>query len=389
MNSVRPDDPLQDLPIRQIHRSLPENNQFLPASVGRFLPGLSNIGDESQILPAYKSQVRKRLGLPTTMNDDDVDRAVAVPSGTMMKSGVNVYIRALNSFFSWCHESDQGYLTSVIRHRELKTDQAPAPTMTEPEIKIWCQFKPRTFTEQRVHAIGSLMLDTGVRIDEALSIREHELDLAESKMLVHGKGGKDRFVGLSKVGRKLLNRYVLKTAACRSGIDSIDTYIFGTGVGSMLSQRNSARDLGKLNKALGIADIHWHLFRHTFGTRYIANGGDVAILKQIMGHSDIRSTMIYVANQTDGIIRVQDAYSPLSRAALIVTITAITCRFGFRIGTRSTGFHFGLHSVSRLCGCAGLQRIALRSGFRSFQIVQGSGPHASVCWCRIFSFLIL
>jgi integrase/recombinase XerD len=58
----------------------------------------------------------------------------------------------------------------------------------------------------------------------------------------------------------------------------------------------------KINKALKkiaiAAEVHkhitFHVARHTFGTQFIANGGDVTVLKEIMGHEDIRTTMIYV-----------------------------------------------------------------------------------------------
>jgi site-specific recombinase XerD len=47
--------------------------------------------------------------------------------------------------------------------------------------------------------------------------------------------------------------------------------------------------MAKINK-----HITFHVARHTFATQFIANGGDVTVLQQILGHADIRATMVYV-----------------------------------------------------------------------------------------------
>lgn len=55
-----------------------------------------------------------------------------------------------------------------------------------------------------------------------------------------------------------------------------------------------------------------HVLRHSFGTHLIEDGVDVATLQQLMGHTDIRTTMLYVHVATDALDRV---VSPLDRLA--------------------------------------------------------------------------
>lgn len=55
------------------------------------------------------------------------------------------------------------------------------------------------------------------------------------------------------------------------------------------------RSLKRIAKSAIInKDITFHVARHTFATQFISNGGDVVVLQEILGHSDIRATMIYV-----------------------------------------------------------------------------------------------
>jgi site-specific recombinase XerD len=54
------------------------------------------------------------------------------------------------------------------------------------------------------------------------------------------------------------------------------------------------------------------MLRHTFATSWIRNGGNVEILRRILGHTDIRTTMIYMSNSVEDIKAVQPRFSPVA-----------------------------------------------------------------------------
>ena len=54
------------------------------------------------------------------------------------------------------------------------------------------------------------------------------------------------------------------------------------------------REIKKIAVSVGIKDkISFHVARHSFATNYLRMGGNVVYLKKLLGHSDIKTTMIY------------------------------------------------------------------------------------------------
>ncbi len=139
-------------------------------------------------------------------------------------------------------------------------------------------------------------LKTGMRRTEVRQMRwEHIIWQGnESLLLVHGKGSKTRTVPIHK---SLLHRL--------QAIKKDKGYVFPGQKGGMFYEKGW-RDLLKPiqaavpkftadHRGTGTA---WHLLRHTFGYRMAREGVPIPILKEIMGHTDIKTTMIYarVAN---------------------------------------------------------------------------------------------
>jgi len=75
--------------------------------------------------------------------------------------------------------------------------------------------------------------------------------------------------------------------------------LFVTRKGERLKQRNVARIIERLAKKAGLDGVRVtpHILHHTFATHYIKNGDDPFSLQRILGHSDIKTKMIYFASQ--------------------------------------------------------------------------------------------
>ena len=106
----------------------------------------------------------------------------------------NIYIRSINSFLTWLFEN--GHIREPLKIKQLKEEKRVRQEYSDAELSVLLSFKPRTFYEWRLYALISLLVDTGVRIDEALTLTQENVDLDNLVLTVHGKGNKERKVPL-------------------------------------------------------------------------------------------------------------------------------------------------------------------------------------------------
>src|SRR5690606_33263736 len=83
---------------------------------------------------------------------------------------------------------------------------------------------------------------------------------------------------------------------------------------NLVSEQKGNKYLKEIAKLCGIRkNMSWHVARHTFATQYLAAGGDAYTLKELMGHSSIKTTMVYVhissKMKEDGIEKLDKVFS--------------------------------------------------------------------------------
>ncbi|HEY3443579.1 MAG TPA: site-specific integrase [Paludibaculum sp.] len=228
-------------------------------------------------------------------------------AGKLQPSSINVYLRAMNAFLRW-GSLEEHFRPAIKSVQLLRTPTKVIPTLSEAQVQHIVQFKPKWRKERRVHAMAMLVLDTGLRLNECLQLGVADVDLENFLVTVQkGKGDKQRKVPISGVGRRVLYRYITQ------GGDPARRFVFTTVNGTALTQRNADRDLKHMGRKLRL-DLHWHLLRHCFGSLFIRNGGNVADLQRIMGHSAITTTMLYVHAQASDFVMAHNTLSPLAKA---------------------------------------------------------------------------
>jgi integrase/recombinase XerD len=121
-----------------------------------------------------------------------------------------------------------------------------------------------------------------------------------------GKGDKQRVIPFSFALRKTLYRHIKTQSQLPSD------FVFSTRSGAPQTYRNALRQLVKMGREIGIRVIRFHQLRHQFATNYLRTGGSVAMLRKILGHQDISSTLIYEHLQTDDLKNVHHRHSLLA-----------------------------------------------------------------------------
>jgi integrase/recombinase XerD len=219
---------------------------------------------------------------------------------------VNCYLRHLKAYLRWMEQ--EGHLKEPVKVQFLKTDSKVLATFSAEQIQRLIEFKPRGINQARTHAVALLILDSGLRISEALGLIYENCDFENLVVKVRGKGGKHRLVPLSTEVRKALFRY----AAKHSGPGRL---MFGTRNNTAVTVRNFDRDFKQLGKSLGIVGVRVspHTLRHSFACEYLRRGGNLEFLRRILGHSSIITTQKYLRSL--GIGDLQAVHDRLSLLA--------------------------------------------------------------------------
>ncbi len=202
-------------------------------------------------------------------------------------TGCNSAIRAINAYLKW--------FGSPHRVLYLKEDQRVLSTFKLPDIKKLVSYKPKNFYQHRLHLLILVLLDTGCRIDEVLSLRVAGCDLDNLLFTVTGKGRKQRRIPFSFELRRVLSRFL------RSFPSDLVFATRKNGGGRKLGRRIVLRDVKLLCRRLGISSPErtLHAFRHTFAVNYLRKGGSVFHLQKVLGHSTLEMTRRYANLMTE------------------------------------------------------------------------------------------
>jgi integrase/recombinase XerC len=110
----------------------------------------------------------------------------------------------------------------------------------------------------------------------------------ERTLLVNGKGNKQRYTFFTEDTEKVLNNYLF----LRKTITNDSQYVFLSYKGTKITPRGVEKMLSSLGKKIGIS-LHPHLLRHTFATELLDEGGDLQLVQELLGHSNLSTTQIY------------------------------------------------------------------------------------------------
>jgi site-specific recombinase XerD len=166
------------------------------------------------------------------------------------------------------------------------------------------------FLRYRNHAILATLMFAGLRRSELLNLKLADVDLENLAIFINqGKGSKDRFVPISFTLAQSLQRYIVE----RKRLNKTSPEFFVSLTHNCgLSNDGLTRLVNKLKAVLGLP-FTVHKLRHTFATLMIEGGCDIYSLSRMMGHSDIKTTTIYLHASADH-LRVQMHKHPLNNA---------------------------------------------------------------------------
>lgn len=265
---------------------------------------LNNVSPNTIDFYQYAYNAYKRT-IGTEINNQNLKEfVIKLKEAGLATTSINCYIRGINSYLTWLFENE--HTTEHLKIKQLQEEKVIITPFTDSQLQALISYKPKAPSWTRLHTLLCLLIDTGLRIDEALTLTRDRIDMDNLVLKVTGKGRKERIVPFSlELRRRLYNQ--LKT-------NKFDL-VFCNKYGAKLTQRNLLRDFKIIGRDLGIEGVRvsFHTLRHTFAYNYIKSGGNVLYLQRILGHEDLSITKRYVNLQTEDLSLMHKKVSLLER----------------------------------------------------------------------------
>ena len=167
--------------------------------------------------------------------------------------------------------------------------------LTEEEVQELLSVERHSFQDERDHMLFLFIYNTGCRVSEALSVDLKDIDYTRRRILIKGKGDKERFVFFSPSTSKEMKAYTeVRTDYLRQlGIIEQEAFFIGDK-GGRLPFSSAHIIFDKYRALLGWQkEFTPHTLRHSFATHLMDRGADIRLVQELLGHESISTTQIY------------------------------------------------------------------------------------------------
>lgn len=277
---------------------------------GEFLSHLESVGQSPKTVTLRKYAVEKFSSFlaASGKNFSDVDcrtleeyRASLVDA-ELTEGTVDANMRGLKKFFGFLEGRNfifDNPFRKLVMHRPKfhnmgtvsESDMRKLLSASAESSAKWSAFRNRAMFET--------LYATGMRKNEFLNLKIHDVDLSKNIVRVFGKGKKERLLPLGRHAAEYIGLYLRHTrpalaAKGESGAEDCDSLwldCYGKRFGG-----NSLQTLLKVHaeKAGVSVPVSCHTIRRTCATHMLRNGAHPAVIADLLGHSGFRALSHYL-----------------------------------------------------------------------------------------------
>lgn len=156
-------------------------------------------------------------------------------------------------------------------------------------------------------AMIEVLYSTGLRVSELCKLAL--ADIGPGYLRTIGKGSKTRVVPLGERAQEAIQRYLSEARPLLlSGKQSATLFV--THYARAMTRQGFHKLLAAYGRAVGIADLHPHLLRHSFATHLLDHGADLRAVQSMLGHADVSTTEIYTHVASTSLRRTYRRHHP-------------------------------------------------------------------------------
>ena len=203
-------------------------------------------------------------------------------------------IASAKAFFNW--KINEGMRTDnpAMGLKAPKIEKKPPEILSEEEIaRLLDQPSSCAPKELRDKAMMELLYATGLHVSELISLELDDVNLPMEYVTCRD-GHKERTVPFGATAKCALERYLEKSRPQLVG-DANCKLLFTNCSGEPMSRQGFWKIVKYYGKQAGLkGEITPHTLRHSFAAHLLGNGADLKAVQDLMGHSDISTTQVYM-----------------------------------------------------------------------------------------------
>lgn len=236
-----------------------------------------DISNSPFLVERYKNMRKKEL-LERGFKAGKIEKKISLVS-------INRELACLKHMFNWLRKkpSHRTIFNPVVGVEMFRERERMRILSDEEEQQLYDVIEANSFA-RHLEPILTTALNTGMRKRKILTLRKDKVDFRAGYILVEDtKNGESRTIPMNKILTQTLKEVIKKNPASEYVFCDKDGKPFG----------NVRRSFENAVRKAGLDGLRFHDLRHTFATRLVMKGGDIASVKELLGHKSYRMTFRY------------------------------------------------------------------------------------------------
>ena len=239
-------------------------------------------------------------------------------SGTSAKTTMERKLASLRALYTFCRKRGWSNVNPARLVRSPKKDKTLAVNLPVEEAQRLVE-SPKDKDPLRIardRAVLELYYSTGCRLSELAAAKVGDWEQEIGTIRVHGKGRKDRLVGVGRPAARALSDYIAATLSLRIGkYGTVEqSPLFLGRRAASLNVRTIENIVHRAQLQAGISQhVSPHTLRHSFATHLLESGANLREVQELLGHESLSTTQQYTHVTVDRLLEVYDKAHPRSR----------------------------------------------------------------------------
>lgn len=227
---------------------------------------------------------------------------------------VNIRTRFLKAFFGTLHRENIINADPAKHVKPMKTDEKPVEVLTEAELyRLLLQPDKRIYAQFRDLVLMYTLLDTGLRIKEAVNLKVQDIDFKTRAITVPADISKNRRVRILPLTNKTVKLLLELVTENKAHFPEVE-YVFLSQTGTPYNENSFRKRLHLYRDKAGITKpVSPHLFRKMFAIEFLNSGGNLFIAQRLLGHQELSTTRRYYHANLEDIKNQHALHSPVVR----------------------------------------------------------------------------